>query len=285
MDTNLDLDFLGLLDTVSSEVSHKILLLYTQQDGLTLTETANLIEEKISTVRDHIKKLIEAYFIYKKEKQYYMSNFGSFVMKYLSNLEIFNKTRQVFGQIPGELIPSEFIRDLIPYIADIKIESDPWQFMLTSTGILNQIREDLGSGTFELKILGWQSLSLSIDIMEKYFSNVPFEKESLNRFLTDLNFQLITDKEILKDIKESPQIQKIINNIEIQDRFFICDTVQNFEFTLFKYNEIIQFFLNEKDALGVGHHFVLKNNKNAVEFFDKVFQYYLAQSKPLTEYI
>ena len=62
-------DFFSLLNSISSEIAHKILNLYSENTkGLNLTETSNKIEEKTSTVRDHINRLLAANLIYKKEK-------------------------------------------------------------------------------------------------------------------------------------------------------------------------------------------------------------------------
>ncbi|MHA1335205.1 MAG: hypothetical protein ACTSPW_05580 [Promethearchaeota archaeon] len=278
-------DFIKLLNSFSSEIAYKILNLYMVKGGLNLTETAREIHEKTSTVRDHLNRLTETQLIYKKNKKYYLSNFGSFILKYLKNLEIFNRTRMVFGQIPAELIPSEFIQELVPFISDIEVQSDQWKFMNISNKIMSQIKEDIGKKDLELKVIGWNSLSLSLEILNNFLGTSAADEKALNRFLKNMNFYLITDKEILKDIAENPILTKIIRNIKLKERIRICDAVEIFEFTLFKYKNIVQFFLNEKGKLGVGHHFILENKPEAVRFFDNVFNYYYNLSKPLIKYL
>ena len=148
-------DFFLLLNSISSEVAYKILNLYSEDsEGLNLTETSNKLNEKTSTVRDHINRLLNNNLIYKKEKIYFLSNFGSFILRYMKHLEIFNKTRKVFGQIPAELIPSDFIQELVPHISDIEIQSDQWQFMSISNRIMDKMRAEFRDNPGELKVIG-----------------------------------------------------------------------------------------------------------------------------------
>ena len=274
-------DFINLLNSISSEIAYKILNLYEAEKGLTLTNTSKEIEEKTSTVRDYLKRMISSNLIYKKEKKYYLSNFGSFILNNLRSLEVFNKARQIFGQIPAELIPSEFIQKLVFDLKDIEVESDGWQIMYISSNILNQINQDIGKQGNELKILGWKkSLTLSIEIIQKNLTKVSFDIASMNKFLEDLNFKLITDQTIIDEINKSKKLKEIVDNTSIKNRIHICENVENFSFTLFKYNKIIQFFLNEENK-----QFLIEDNDQAVEFFNSVFKYYLKRSKPLLEYL
>ncbi|MHA1150436.1 MAG: hypothetical protein ACTSR8_19635 [Promethearchaeota archaeon] len=276
-------DFIKLLNAFSSEIAYNILNLYSNKSGLTLTNTSNELGKEISTstIRDHLNRLIEAHLIYKKEKQYYLSNFGSFILKNLRSLEVFNKARQIFGQIPAELIPSEFIQKLVFDLKDIEVESDGWQIMYISSNILNQINQDIGIQGNELKILGWKkSLSLSIEIIQKNLTKVSFDITSMNKFLEDLNFELITDQTFIDEINKNKQLREMVDQTSIKNRIFVCEKVENFSFTLFKYNKIIQFFLNEENK-----QFLIEDNDPAVEFFDSVFQYYLNQSNPLLKYL
>ena len=60
-------DFFSLLNSISSEIALRILNLYSEDDiGLNLTETSNRLEEKTSTVRDNLNKLLSTNLIYKK---------------------------------------------------------------------------------------------------------------------------------------------------------------------------------------------------------------------------
>lgn len=272
-------DFFSLLNSISSEIALRILNLYSENDiGLNLTETSNRLEEKTSTVRDNLNKLLSTNLIYKKEKKYFLSNFGSFILRYMKHLEIFNKTRQVFGQIPAELIPSEFIQELVPHISDIEIQSDQWKFMTISTRIMNKIVADLNSEPGRLRVIGWESLTKALEIMDTFFKTKPIDE-----FLNAVDFQLISPKEILTDIRKQGNI-KIIAQLA-GERIRICEDIDNFKFILFNYNQIVQFFLSEGGKVGMGYHFVLEDNPEAVKFFENVFQYYLKKSKPLSHFL
>jgi len=278
-DKNTD-NFFQLLNSISSEIAHKILNLYLENSqGLNLTDTSNKIEESTSTVRDHINRLLDANLIYKKEKFYFLSNFGSFILRYMKHLEIFNKTRKVFGQIPAELIPSKFIQELVPHISDIEIKSDQWEFMTISTRLMDKIRAEYKTNPGELRVIGWEHLSKALEIMKNLLMkdmDIPYSE-----FLNLTDFELISNKRILKDIIEHKEIRKMAELIK--DRVHICENIEKFEFILFKYKQTIQFFLYEGGKLGMGHHFVLEDNPDAVKFFDNVFNYYLNQSVPLTD--
>ncbi len=277
--------FFSLLNSISSEIAYKILNLY-QEDikGLNLTETSRRISEKTSTVKDHLGKLKNSKLILKKNKNYYLSNFGSYILKNLKDLEIFNKASLIFGQIPAELIPSKYMRKLIPHLKEVKIQSDQWQFMTMTNRTLNQIKNDLGKGNVELKVLGWRSLVLSTGIIQEHFKTVKLEKNSVKNFLESVNFKLISDKELLDDL-ENEQIKSLLDDVSVKNRIRICEDIDKFQFTLFRYNQIVQFFLNEKDQVGIGHYFLIENNVHVVEFFNDVFDYYWQKSKPLTEFL
>ncbi len=280
-DKNTD-DFFQLLNSISTEIAHKVLNLYSENSGgLSLTETSNKIEESTSTVRDHINRLLDANLIYKKEKTYFLSNFGSFILRYMKHLEIFNKTRKVFGQIPAELIPSKFIQELVPHISDIEIKSDQWEFMTISTRLMDKIRADLKKDPGELRVIGWESLTKALEIMQNLLMkdlDFPYQE-----FLKLTDFELISNNRILNDILEHKEIRKMAELIN--NRVHICENIEKFEFILFKYKQTIQFFFYEGGKLGMGYHFVLEDNPEAVKFFDNVFNYYLEQSVPLTQFL
>jgi len=196
----------------------------------------------------------------------------------MKHLEIFNKTRQVFGQIPAELIPSEFIQELVPHISDIEIQSDQWKFMTISTRIMKKIVTDLNDEPGKLRVIGWESLTKALEIMDTFFKTKPIDE-----FLEATDFQLISPNVILNDIRKQGEIKRVrqIGG----ERIRICEDIENFKFILFNYDQIVQFFLSEGGNVGMGYHFVLEDNPEAVKFFDNVFQYYLKKSKPLSHFI
>ena len=271
-------EFIELLSSISSQTSYDILNVLTQfTEGLTLTETSNKIDKNTSTVRDNLSRLKDNNLVYKKEKRFYLSNFGSFILRYIRHLEIFNKTRQVFGQIPAELIPSKFIQELVPHISDIEIKSDQWEFITISTGIMDKIRADLKSEPGELRVIGWESLTKAMEIMTNLL--MKGIEVSYPEFLQRTTFELISNMKMVEDISKNKEIQPVAKLIK--DKIHICENISTFEFVLFRYKQTIQFFLYEGGTLGMGYHFVLEDNPEAVKFFDNVFNYYLDQSVPL----
>ncbi|MGV9200763.1 MAG: hypothetical protein ACOC4M_18295, partial [Promethearchaeia archaeon] len=137
--------FFELLNILSTEISYKILLLYSEcKQGINLTNTAQMIDEKTSTVRDYLNRLLNAKCIYRVDKEYYLSNFGSLLLNYLKKIKKYHNLRKILGNISAEAIPTEYIELLDPIVDNIDIKSDQWQFMSVSNKIISKIQNGMG---------------------------------------------------------------------------------------------------------------------------------------------
>ncbi|MFO8019771.1 MAG: hypothetical protein R6U96_14195 [Promethearchaeia archaeon] len=279
-------NFFELLNSLSTEISYKILVLYSeQQEGINLTNTAQLIDEKTSTVRDYLNRLLDVKCIYRINKDYYLSNFGSLILDYLKKMKNYNILRDILGNISAGAIPTNFIEILDPIIQEIEIKSDQWQFMNVSNKLINQIQNDMGQEGIKLKVLGWRSLTLSLNIIQNYFNKVTLERYSIQQFLENTNFKLISDKGVLKEIHSNEKLKNIVEKTDINEKIYVYEEVENFPYTLIKYNETIQFFLNKGEEMKVGKYFTLENNETAKTFFNEIFDYFKKKSKPLSLYL
>ncbi|MBN1802035.1 MAG: helix-turn-helix transcriptional regulator [Candidatus Lokiarchaeota archaeon] len=282
------MDLNEILNSYSNPIAIKILKTHAKTpQGINLSDTANLIGEKISTVKDHLKKLSDARLLYKINKRYYLSNFGSYIIDSLNDLEILTKMSAIFGRLKAHSIPSRLLKKLVPFMKGIQIVSNQWQFMNISNRLLKQIESELGKQPIELKILGWNSLALGIEIIRNNFKTISLDGDSLKKLLEELNLTLISDKTILKDLKESKNVElnNIIKKSGIKERFQIIDSIDRFSFSIVRYNKIIHFFLNEKENIGLGPYFLIENDEGAVKIIDKIFNHFATLSKPLSNHL
>ncbi|MFO8020797.1 MAG: hypothetical protein R6U96_19395, partial [Promethearchaeia archaeon] len=118
MDNRFNEDFERLMNSLSSHISHKILLLYSHQEGFNLTSTSQEIKEKISTTQDHLNKLLSQRLVYRIDKDYFLSSFGEYHLRQLQNLALFEKSKSLFGKIPKGLIPPEIVDKLCPALGN-----------------------------------------------------------------------------------------------------------------------------------------------------------------------
>lgn len=279
-------NFFELLNSLSSEISFKILELYSKnQKGINLTNTAQMVNEKTSTVRDYLNRLLETNCIYRIDKTYYLSSFGLLILDYLKKIKNFNKLGRILGNIDAKSIPIEYIEILEPIVDEIEIKSDQWQFMSVSNQIIGRIQQDIGQQGIELKVLGWRSLSLSMSIIQNYFKKITLERYSIQQFLENTNFELISDQGILKEIQKIEKLKEVVGKTTIKDKIYVYEEIEKFPYTILNYNEIIQFFLNKGKDMEVGNYFTLENNETAQNFFTKLFGNFKKKSKPLSYYL
>lgn len=280
MENVKDSNYVELLNSISSEIDFKIInLLVNRPNGLNLTDTANVINEKTSTVRDHLNSLLESKIIYRKEKLYFLSNYGNYVFYNLQKMEEFHKTKEIFGKLSFDVIPAHFLYDLAKDISDVELYSGKWQFMAESNRIFKIIKNSIGKIDNDLRIIGWSGLDLSMSILKNYFPEI-----NPQQLIKHSNFQLISDKTLLDEIKQKKKIKEIIDETDFVKRTFIWEGEKDFQFTLFKYNSIIQLFLNEEDD-STGHYLVLEDKLSFIKFFDDLFNYYMENARPLSGFI
>ncbi len=284
-------DELGLTDifnSFSNPIAMKILHIHSESnEGFNLSDTANLIGEKISTVKDHLKKLLTRNLLYKIGNKYFLSNFGSFIYDSLIEIEILSKAMNIFGKIPSRLIPSKYLRKLLPFLKNSNISSNQWEFMTISNKLLNQIKSERGKIKIELKVLGWNSLALGREIIKNLFDDISLDNMTVRKLLADLNLKLISDKSIFQDLKtlKENELLKLLKIPGIKERFQVWDGDDSFSFTIMHYNNVIHFFLNEKDNTGLGPYFIIEDEPRAIKIFNKIFNYYSRSSKPLSFYL
>ncbi|MEJ2276625.1 MAG: hypothetical protein P8Y70_02580 [Candidatus Lokiarchaeota archaeon] len=256
-------DYIQLLSAISSEIAIKILNLYAKKDtGLNLTTTADLINENTSTVRDYLNRFLESNLIYREQNDYYLSNFGSLVRDEIKILKNFYRIKTILGQIPANQIPIKYLKHLQEPLKKIKVQSGQWQFMALSSKLLNKMQQDLLKGKINLKICGWRSLTISMNIIRDYLNSFSKDVNSLQQFLEQTSFQLITDSRILEELKVNEEIKEILKKTDLGERINIVKHIEEFKFTLFRYDTIIQFFLNQDGKMG----------------FNDVFEFYLNDS-------
>ena len=287
MINNKSSQFEELLISISSINTYKILKLYnSNNEGWTLTHTAHKLHLPISTIQDYLVKLLNVNLIYKKAKLYYISNFGSFFLRELQDFEIFNNFSQIFGTIPAEMIPSHFIHELIPFLADVEIEEGSWHFMTIINELMTQLKNSLNiaENSFELKILGWWNIDFDFHMLKTYFKDIEMNIESMERFFknSNLNIKIICHRKILDEIKEDKSIIELMNHFNLFKDFRIFN-IESFNFTFIKYNQKISLFLIKDNDIDAKHHIFFDNNPGMNHFFENLFNYYWKRSDPIAD--
>ncbi len=286
MTNGIEVEFEKFLNTINSEISFKILKLYSKEkNGINLTETARAIGENTSTTRDRLKKLLDSKIIYQEEKNYFLSNLGSYTLTKLENFRKLSKFQSIFGQIPAELIPSEYLEKLIPNLEDTGLIRSQWQIFNIANQVVDEIKSQMDKRKIEMKLLGWNSLTLMIDIFQSYFKEISINTNSIQNLLNSLDFHLISSRNIILEIKDKPYIRKILDDTTLKDNISICEIVDKFNFVLFKYNQNVHIFLNKNDQFNYDNYFIAENNKSIADFYDDIFNFYLKQSIPLVEFL
>jgi len=280
-------DFANLLNSFSNEISLKILKTYERaKAGLNLTDTSKIIEEKNTTVKDHLIKLLDSNLIYVEEKKYYLSYFGALILEQIKNVELLDRTRRIFGHISSDMIPTRFVAKFIPYLKGVEVSTNQWAFMNVGNKLIDIIKNNMGVNKTVLKLIGWNSIQLSLEIMRNSFPNIFTEKDAMKKMFDDQNLSLITDKSFLKDMDDN-NLAKAIALPEFKERVLIYPNVEQFNFMLIRYNKYITFFLNTNREANLGPYFIIKSKKNdkpsPIEIFEEIFEYFSKKSKPLVE--
>ena len=282
-------DFANLLNSFSNQISLKILKTYERaKAGLNLTDTSKIIEEKNTTVKDHLIKLLDSNLIYVEEKKYYLSYFGALILEQIRNIELLDRTRRIFGHISSDMIPTRFVAKFIPYLKGVEVSTNQWAFMNVGNKLIDIIKNNLGVNKTMLKLIGWNSIQLSLEIMRNSFPNIFTEKDAMKKMFDDQNLSLITDKSFLKEMDDNNMV-KAMSLPEFKERVLIYPNVEQFNFMLIRYNKYITFFLNTNREANLGPYFIIKSKKNdkpsPIEIFEEIFEYFSKKSKPLVEII
>ncbi len=283
-------EFVSVLNSFSNNISLKILKTYDcNRNGLNLTDTSQMIEEKTTTVKDHLNRLIDSNLVYIQDKKYYLSYFGELILELIGNFEILNNTRKIFGQLSSGMIPTKFIIKLIPYLKGIKVSSNQWAFMNLGNKIIKIIENTMSKKKIDLRIIGWNSVPIAHEIIRNSFSfnNIAGEKEVIKKICVETNIKIITDKYFLSTIKTDDQNREIYNVPEIKERVLICQNIEKFNFMLIRYNKYITCFLNISQEEGLGPYFIItgksKEKLGVIEIYEEIFEYFSNKATPLSE--
>ncbi len=280
-------NLVGMLNSISKEISLKILVTYEHdKNGLNLTDTSKIIKEKTTTVKDHLNKLLDSNLIYVQEKKYYLSYFGVLILEHVRNIELLDRTRKIFGHVSSDMIPTQFVAKFIPYLKGVEVSTNQWAFMNVGNKLIEIIKNNLGAKKTELKLIGWNSIPLSFEIMRSSFPTIFTEKDAMKKLINDINLSLITDKSFLKDIGDN-NIIKAMSLPEFKERVLIYQNVEQFSFMLIRYDKYITFFLNTNQEANLGPYFIIKSKKNdepsPIEIFEEIFEYFSKRSVPLVD--
>lgn len=282
-------ELVAVLSSFSNEISLKILETYrNNKNGLNLTDTSQLIEEKTTTVKDHLTRLMDSNLIYMQEKKYHLSYFGALVLKQISNIKILNKTRNMFSQASCDLIPIHFFLKLLPYLEKITILSNQWAYMNIGNRIIEIIKNDKGKNQKQvLKILGWNSFPIAVEIVRNSFNVITGGNETLADFIAETNLTIITDKSFLNHIQKDEQPFNINIIPELKERVSIYQDIEEFNFMLIRYNKYITFFINDPQESGFGPYFIItgkhRDKPGAIGIFDEIFEYFAKKATPVSE--
>ncbi|MFX1385131.1 MAG: hypothetical protein ACFFBP_22125, partial [Promethearchaeota archaeon] len=253
-------DLVSVLSAISNEISLKILKAYEHdKNGLNLTDTSKLIEEKTTTVKDHLAKLMDSNLIHIQDKKYYLSYFGLLILEQVKNIELLNETRKIFGHVSSDMIPTRFLTQLIPYLKGVKVFNNQWAFMNLGNKLIDIIKKSIGEKKSVLKLIGWNSIPVSLEIMRSSFIDLLTEKEAMKQLFIDINLSLITDKSFLDNIGDNKQIKEMMLIPEFKERILICQDIDKFNFMLIRYNKYLTFFLNTSQEAGFGPYFIIRS--------------------------
>jgi predicted transcriptional regulator len=286
MDDFFDETFCNLLNSISSSISHKILHLYAINDqGFNLTKTSQEIEEKISTTQDHINKLLTYELIYRVENDYFLSNFGEYLYNELRKLSSLDKFKTILGKIPKNSIPHEIIDEFIPYLKNCQINSSSWNFMNMMDENIEKMKLNLNEKTQYFEIIGWWSLEYDLEIMKSKFPNFNLTGSKLKGFFRNFHFKFVGHKPILKELKQYNLLDMIIRDDDFAEKFHIYDEIDRFNFCFFRFNDLLGIFLVKDDDIDFQNYIFIENNQGALKVFEKLFEYYWEDSKPLDQFI
>lgn len=279
-------DFDNLMNSISSVISHKILsLYYTSERGYNLTETSQKIKEKISTTQDYINKLLNYKLIYRMGNDYFLSNLGEYIYEELKKLSSLEQFKSILGNIPKNRIPHEIVDEFIPFIKDFQFHTSSWKFMNMMDKHIDKMKANIGKNPQVFEIIGWWSLEYDLEIMKTKFPQFNLHDASWKNFLKNFQFKFVAHKPIIKELRNYDLLEKILGDRLYADQFRIYDKVDRLNFTFFRFNHLLGAFLVKNDDIDYQNYMFIENNEGALEVFEKLFEHYWKNSKPLYEFI
>lgn len=281
-------DFVSLLSSFSNEISLKILKSCEEnRDGLNLTDTSRYIKEKTSTVKDHLVKLMDSNLVYLNKKKYFLSYLGMLILEQITNIAVLNNTRKIFGNVSNEVIPIKFIIKIVPYLKGARICFNQWTFMSVGNKIIDIIKNNVEDKKFELKLIGWNSVPIALEITRSFFSNARGENDVMKKFVVDTNLKLITDNSFLNNIEVNGQLEDLFIIPEIKERILVCQKIERFNFMIIRYDKYLTFFLSPSQEAGLGPYFIIrskpKDKSRILDIFEEIYEYFSNKATPLSD--
>ncbi|MGV9203074.1 MAG: hypothetical protein ACOC44_03530 [Promethearchaeia archaeon] len=274
------------MNSVSSHISHKILLLYhSHSEGINLTGTSKLIKEKISTTQDHLNKLLSQGLIYRRDNDYFLSSFGQYLLKQLQHIARMEKSKLLFGKIPKGLIPPEIVDKLCLALGNCTIIKTSWNFMNTMDEYINDMKKNLKKTPQYLGVIGWWSLEYDFEMLKMHFPNIDMNSENLKKFLKHFKMKMVTHKAFLNEIKNHKLLGQLLNEEDLLKNFRIYEGIDRFNFCVLRFNRVLGIFLTDKTDIDFQNNLFFKNNEGALEFFEELLDFYWERSTPLKNFL
>ena len=280
------LNFKYCLNAISSSLAHKILRLYSKKkEGLNLTDTASSLDEPISTIQDHLKKLLDSSAIYLKSKKYYLSSYGNYILHQLEEIKQFNDLSGIFGQIPADMIPHQLLKELVPNLTDVDLNNNSWHFFQMMEDFFNDFKENLKSGKINLKIkvLGWWDIDMDFEILQTHFKDLRMDSSSVFKFFKNITFKIVSDKNFAEDLTNHDEFREVLDYFKDKDYMRICEDVV-FNFTMMRYENTFILFLTKDGDMDYAHHYYSQDEPHVLKFFEQLFDHYWSKSVPSSEF-
>ena len=277
--------FSNLLSAISTGITFNLLKLY-KKNSYNLTDSAKQLGLPISTVQDNLRKLLQSNLIFIREKKYYLSSFGSYILSNMHQFEHLYQLRNFFGKIPSDLIPNTFLEEIISLIDYIDIHETSWHFLKIFDKLLSKFKEKINNGNFsgELRVLGWWNLDFDFELLRTYFPDKKIDAEFYLNFFENITFQQIIDEKFALELFNREEIRDIRKFLDKNNDIRIIANKTLFNFTIMEIEGSMCLFLVKNNKLDVNHHFFI-NHPKIHSIFDIIFNYYKEKTISFHEFL
>jgi predicted transcriptional regulator len=273
-------EFETLMQSLSSNLAFQILDLYeTKETGYSLTETARTLDHPVSTVQEYLKRFQNTSLIFKKEKKYVLSNFGSYILSELREFKKVSKLNEILGKIPANMIPDDFISVLVKDLSNMKIDINSVDYMsiLHETG--EKLKTDVEEGDHTFKLMGWWDLEMDLGFFRTIFKELELDIPTFTRFYEHFDIKLIINENLYEEIENHPKIYEIIRHFSAKEEIIrVYEEFNGCKFSILRYDHYVLFFLIKDNDIDFKNMVFFSKNKNALEFFELLFDYYWEQA-------
>jgi len=274
--------FETLMQSLSSNLSVKILNLYNSEGrGYTLTKTARTLDQPVSTVQEYLKRFQATSLIFKKQKKYFLSNFGSYILSELRKFKKINKLNEILGKIPAKVIPSNFISILIQGLSNMKIDINSVDYMNLLYEMGEKLKKDVEKGDHIFKLIGWWDLEMDLGFFRTFLTELELNIPTFTRFYEHFDLGLIINEKFYEEIENHQKIYKIINHFNAKEEIMRVHKLFNdCKFSILRYDQNIIFFLIKDNDIDFKNMVIFEKNEKAVEFFELLFEHYWERANP-----